>query len=258
VSSSISLSINSNLATIEIARPEKRNSLTPEMLNDFESVLIKLRAEKSVQFVVITGSGDKAFCTGADLNTFVNYQPSEVREDWIPGGHRIFQRLFDLPQITIARINGDTFGGGLELALSCDLRISRSDARFGLPENRVGTMPGWNGFKRLVEVSGLARAKELILTGESISAEQAYSWHIVNRVCDYANLDSEIEDVLTQLSKSAPIAQRISKQILNSFQNLQNGLILESLGGALTHTTKDFHEGVKAFKEKRPSKFKGE
>lgn len=258
MTSSIKLSINSNVATIEIVRPEKRNSLTPEMLNDFELVLIKLRAEKSVQFVIITGSGDKAFCTGADLNSFVNYQPSEVREDWIPEGHRIFQRLFDLPQITIARINGDTFGGGLELALSCDLRISRSDARFGLPENRVGTMPGWNGYKRLVEATGLARAKELILTGEPISAEQAYSWNLINRICDYSALNSEIEYLLSQLSKSAPIAQRISKQILNSFQNVQNGLILESLGGALTHTTQDFQEGVSAFKEKRPSKFKGE
>lgn len=258
MSQNIMTSFQGNIAKIEIARPEKRNSLTPEMLLLFEEALIEIRQKKNIQFVVITGSGDKAFCTGADLNTFAEYDAAAVRENWVPEGHRIFQRLFDLPQITIAQINGDVFGGGLELALSCDLRISRSDARLGFPENRVGTMPGWNGFKRLVEIIGLSRTKEMILTGESISAEQAKTWGIINKTCEYSNLSTEVDNLISQMSKSSPIAQRISKQIINAFQNNQNGTLLESLGGAISHSTKDFKEGVAAFKEKRSSNFKGE
>lgn len=256
--SQLETSINGITATIKIERPEKRNSLTPEMLYALEESLNGLKKRNDVRFVVITGAGEKAFCTGADLHAFARYTPLEVRENWVPEGHRIFQTLFELPQITIAKINGDALGGGLELALACDLRIARSDARFGFPENRVGTMPGWNGFRRVVEVIGLARAKELILTGESISAAQAHSWSLVNEVCEFSQLDQNLDSLIHRLSQSAPIAQRISKQILNAFQSHQSGTLLESLGGAISHMTNDFQEGFTSFKEKRPARFKGE
>lgn len=245
-------------ATLTLNRPEKRNSLLPEMLEELDLMLDEIANDSKLRILVITGAGDKAFSTGADLSFFASYSPEEVRSKWVPKGHQIFRKLFELPQITIAKINGDTFGGGLELALACDLRISRRDARFGFPENRVGTAPGWNGFQRAVEIVGIARAKQLILTGTSIDATEAEIWGMVNQTVDFQDLDSAIETLQSEILKSAPNVQKISKQILNTFQSSHANTVMESIAGAFAHQTKDFQEGVSAFKEKRPSNFRGE
>lgn len=245
-------------ATLTINRPEKRNSLIPEMLDQIDLILDEIANDPKLRILVITGAGDKAFSAGADLSVFASFSPEEVRSKWVPKGHQIFRKLFELPQITIAKINGDTFGGGLELALACDLRISRSDARLGFPENRVGTAPGWNGFQRAVEIVGVARAKELILTGVSIDAAKAESWGLVHQSVSYQELDRATESLQSEIFKSAPHVQKISKQILNTFQSSHSNTVMESIAGAFAHQTKDFQEGVSAFKEKRPSNFRGE
>jgi enoyl-CoA hydratase len=248
---------NGPIATLTINRPEKRNSLLPEMLYALDSHLTEISANKDLRVLVFTGEGDKAFSTGADLTVFSTYSAEEVREKWVKDGHSIFRKLFELPQVTIAKINGDTFGGGLELALSCDLRIATDKARFGFPENRVGTAPGWNGFQRAVEIIGVSRAKELILTGTSIEASIAQNWGLINYVTSATDLNSSTENLINEILKSSPIAQRIGKQILNTFQSSQANTLMESLAGAYAHQTEDFKEGVSAFKEKRQSNFKG-
>lgn len=245
-------------ATLTLNRPEKRNSLLPEMLEELDLLFDQISNDSKLRILVITGAGDKAFSTGADLGVFASYSPEEVRSKWVPKGHQIFRKLFELPQVTIAKINGDTFGGGLELALACDLRIARSDAQLGFPENRVGTAPGWNGFQRAVEIVGITRAKQLILTGTSIDALKAESWGLVNQAVEYQDLDLATETMKSEILKSAPNVQKISKQILNTFQNSHSNTVMESIAGAFAHQTKDFHEGVSAFKEKRPSNFRGE
>lgn len=253
----LKLSIANSVATITINRPEKRNSLLPEMLYGLEDLLAQISSNPDVRVLVLTGEGDKAFSTGADLTVFSTYSPEEVREKWVRDGHAIFRKLFELPQVTVAKINGDTFGGGLELALACDLRISVSNARFGFPENRVGTAPGWNGFQRAVEIVGIARAKQLILTGTSVSADEAEGWGLINYVVDGQDLQAKTEELIAEILKSSPIAQRIGKQILNTFHQGQANALMESLAGAYAHQTEDFKEGVQAFKEKRQSQFKG-
>jgi enoyl-CoA hydratase len=258
VSELLTSSINGNVATVKINRPEKRNSLLPEMLESLDHILDDLSSDSNLRVLVITGAGDKAFSTGADLRVFSEFTPEQVRLQWVPKGHHIFRKLFDLPLVTVAKLNGDAFGGGLELALACDLRIARQDATVGFPENRVGTAPGWNGFQRAVELVGVGRAKELVLTGTSISAVKAENWGLINQVVDFEELDEATNQLIGEILKSAPISQKVSKQILNTFQSSHANYFMESIAGAYAHQTKDFLEGVAAFKEKRPSTFKGE
>ncbi len=253
----VTLDIEANTATITINRPEKRNSLTPEMLALLEDSVAKVGKLARVRFVIFTGAGEKAFCTGADLATFSALNFDQVRKDWVPEGHRIFKRVTRLPQITVAVLNGDAFGGGLELALACDFRIARDSAFVGFPEGKVGTIPGWAGTARAVDLIGLNRAKYMILSGNSIDARTAMEWGLVNRIVPSGDLARSVSEFLEEFSQVSPIAQQISKQLMSTFENNNNAEVLEAFAGALSNVTDDFREGVEAFKEKRPTQFKG-
>jgi enoyl-CoA hydratase len=253
----VKLDINDRVAIITINRPEKRNSLTPEMLANLESRIIEIERLNGIDFVLLTGAGEKAFCTGADLAAFSALGFDDVRKGWVPEGHRIFKRLSRLPQISIALLNGDTFGGGLELALACDFRIAKDSISLGFPEGKVGTIPGWAGTTRAVDLIGLNRAKYMILSGLAIPASQAESWGLVNVIAPADLLESELNTFLKNFSQGSPIAQQIAKQLMSTFENTNNAEVLEAFAGALSNVTEDFKEGVAAFKEKRPAKFKG-
>lgn len=253
----VTLDVELNTATITINRPDKRNSLTPEMLALLEHAVTKVGKLTEVRFVIFTGAGEKAFCTGADLAAFSSLNFDEVRKDWVPEGHRIFKRIARLPQITVAALNGDAFGGGLELALACDFRIAKDSALVGFPEGKVGTIPGWAGTTRAVDLIGLNRAKYMILSGISIDAPTALEWGLVNRIVPSGDLTKHLSEFLEEFSQVSPIAQQISKQLMSTFENNNNAEVLEAFAGALSNVTEDFREGVEAFKEKRPTKFKG-
>jgi enoyl-CoA hydratase/carnithine racemase len=253
----VTLIVEEDVATITINRPEKRNSLTPEMLSDLENVLIEINTLAGIRFVILTGSGEKAFCTGADLSAFSSLNFNNVRENWVPEGHRIFKRLSRLPQITVAFLNGDAFGGGLELALACDFRIAVDTVSVGFPEGKVGTIPGWAGTTRAVDLIGLNRAKYMILSGKSIDAKQALDWGLLNVIAPSSLIGNELEKFLQDFSSVSPMAQKISKQLMSTFENTNNAEVLEAFAGALSNVTEDFKEGVAAFKEKRQAKFTG-
>lgn len=253
----ITLTIDENVATVSVNRPEKRNSLTLEMLALLEEKLIQVGSRSEVRFVLITGEGDKAFCTGADLAAFSSLHADAVRRDWVPEGHRIFKRIARLPQVTIAVINGDAFGGGLELALSCDFRIAKDSVSLGFPEGKVGTIPGWAGTTRAVDLIGLNRAKYMILSGISIDAATALEWGLINRIGPSADFERLLAAFIEDFSQVSPVAQQMGKQLMSTFENHNNAEVLEAFAGALSSVTEDFKEGVTAFKEKRPTKFKG-
>lgn len=253
----VTLAIHENVATITINRPEKRNSLTPAMLALLEEIVIQVGSLTEVRFVLITGDGDKAFCTGADLAAFSSLEVDAVRRDWVPEGHRIFKRIARLPQVTIAVLNGDAFGGGLELALACDFRIAKDSASFGFPEGKVGTIPGWAGTTRAVDLIGLNRAKYMILSGLSIDTATALQWGLVNRIGSSADFKGMLAGILEDFSQVSPMAQQMAKQLMSTFENHNNAEVLEAFAGALSSASEDFKEGVAAFKEKRPTKFKG-
>lgn len=253
----VTLAIRENVATITVNRPEKRNSLTPEMLALLEEKVIQVGSLTEVRFVLITGEGNKAFCTGADLSAFSSLDVNAVRRDWVPEGHRIYKRIARLPQITIAVLNGDAFGGGLELALACDFRIAKDSASLGFPEGKVGTIPGWAGTTRAVDLIGLNRAKYMILSGISIDATTALQWGLVNRIGPAAEFEGLLAGFIEDFSQVSPMAQQIAKQLMSTFENHNNAEVLEAFAGALSSVTDDFKEGVAAFKDKRPTKFKG-
>ena len=251
------LTISKYIATVTLNRPEKRNSITPEMMTELDLIFGSLETNDVVRFVIFTGAGDKAFSTGADLTSFASHDRDSARRNWIPSGHRIYKRLAQLPQITIALINGDALGGGLELALACDFKVAVDTACLGLPEVGIGTLPGWGGTGRLVDVVGVSRAKYLVLSGQIIDAQTAVEWGILHHIYPIAEVEAGLKTLLAQLEKVSPVAQQIGKQLMSAFENKTNAEILEAIGGALTVTTEDLAEGIKSFSEKRPPKFKG-
>jgi enoyl-CoA hydratase/carnithine racemase len=207
---------------------------------------------------VFTGTG-KTFCVGADVSTF--------ETDWNTPVFRANTRLLTsffndleaLEKPLIAAINGTCVGGGLELALACDLRITARSARFGLPENNLGLIPGIGGCSRLVKLVGFGRAKELVLTGEIIAADEALRVGLVNRVVDDAELASEARALASRLAAKAPQALGLAKRVIQSCvsADLHTARTLESFGQSILIKTADHPEGVQAFREKRRPRFEG-
>ena len=251
------LTVVEGVADVTLLRPHKLNALSLAMLADIERVIELLEADPHIRLLTITGQG-AAFSVGADLQEFGAQTPETARTRWIATGHRTFNRLASFPRPTLAVVNGHSFGGGLELALACDLRIGATTAELGQPEASIGTVPGWGGTARLVAAIGTTRARELILTGRRLDAETAYAWGLLNAVADPDDLPTIREDYLERLRKPSPVAQELAKTVLNGVTgDVAPGLALETLAGSLSTTTDDLREGIAAFRSKRTPEFKG-
>jgi len=246
------------VATVTINRPEKNNAISTEMRADFRALADELYANEAVRVAVFTGTG-KTFCVGADVSTF--------ETDWNTPVFRANTRLLTsffndleaLEKPLIAAINGTCVGGGLELALACDLRIAARSARFGLPENNLGLIPGIGGCSRLVKLVGFGRAKELVLTGEIVTADDAHRYGLVGRVVADADLAGEAQALAARLAAKAPQALGLAKRVIQSCvsADLHTARTLESFGQSILIKTADHREGVKAFREKRRPRFEG-
>ena len=249
-----------HVATITINRADRLNTLTPEFFEDFDRALGELRADETVRCLMITGSGDRAFSAGADLTSFT--EVSKAFKVWRSSrrSQEVFLRLANFPKPTVAAINGHCFGGGLELALACDFRIAAKRARLGQTEVNLGLVPGAGGSQRLVRILGQAKAKELVMLGSRLTADEAASLGLVTKAVENEAFAAEVRGFSERLAKQAPIAIRLAKVLLNRAIDtpIDASLEMEAMAFGLVTSSEDVFEGLQAFLEKREPKFKGE
>ncbi len=217
------LEIQDHIATLTLDRPEKLNALTLKMLAELEAHLATLEKSTDVRAVILTGAGDRSFCVGADINAWANLDAIAMWRNWIREGHRIFDRLAALNMPTIAALNGYTFGGGLELALAADLRIASDTVELALPEVSLGIIPGWAGTQRLPDLIGTARAKQMIFTGQRISATKAEAWGLINEVTPKDELMLSAIKLAESIAVNAPLAVQMAKQLIDGGHGIATG-----------------------------------
>ena len=236
------------ITTIRLNRPEKLNAVDREMLDALDAEVNRLHQDKSVRVVVLEGSGERAFCVGADLNHIATFGPPDIRR-WVNDGNRVLSRLANLPVPVIAAVHGYAVGGGLEFALACDLRIASEDSSFGLPEITHGWFPGWGGTHRLLNVIGESKAKEMVLLGERIDAHTAQGLGLVNRVVPRENLTDEVQQIAESLAQKSPVAVRAAKAALTRNPMPEDGyeISYEALALSACFTTPEVQEGLEAF-----------
>jgi len=243
---------------IILNRPHRLNAFNDVLMEELSDVLDTAEKDPSIRCVVITGEGDRAFSTGADLTMFSKATPVKA-EEFSRSGQKLFGRIEEMPKPVIAAINGYALAGGLELALACDFRVAAEHAELGSAEILRGLIPGWGGTQRLVRIVGLARAKEMIMLGNRLKADEALKIGLVHKVVHYEKLRDEVRELATKLSEGPPIAMKYAKNALNFGTQvpLDVGLRLEASLMGLTFSTEDLKEGVEAFMSKRKAEFKG-
>lgn len=247
------------LMQVTLNRPETRNALNTQMGKELREIFAPLAFHpQDMRCVLITGSGDKAFCAGGDLKERNGMSDEQWRVQ-----HAIFEEAYyaimNCTVPVVGAVNGSAFGGGCELALACDFIYASSTARFALPETTLGILPGCGGTQNLPRAVGERRAKELILTGRAFSAQEAFEWGMVNRVCEPAALMVEALATARQMCASAPVSLRQAKTAIRRGLDvdLRTGLAIEIEAYNRTVVTEDRLEGVRAFGEKRKPVFKG-
>jgi enoyl-CoA hydratase len=247
-----------NIGVLTVNRPDKLNALSNELTEELQHLLDEIEKDVDLRVVVITGAGDKAFVAGADINELVERDALQGR-DVSRFRQALFARIENLPVPVIAAVNGYALGGGLELALACNIRIASEKAQFGAPEVKLGIIPGDGGTQRLPRLVGLGRAMELVLTGDFIDAQEAHRIGLVNRVVSPDELMESVMTLAKKIASRPPLAVKYAKEAVNRSQegDTASGYALESYLHALACTTEDKKEGVAAFLEKRKGKFKG-
>jgi enoyl-CoA hydratase len=250
----VGVDVQRAVATIRLDRPAKHNALTPEMLEQLEQILVGLDADRAVRVVLVTAAGDRSFCAGADIRRFKALEPLDMWAQWTRRGHRVFDQLAGLRQPTVAAVSGNAYGGGFELALACDLRIVAEDATLGLTEVGIGAIPGWGGTGRLRDLVGAGRAKELIFTGEPLTADRALAWGVANQLAPKVEVITTARTLAAKIADRAPIAVQMAKQAIDAGDAHQ---ALEQVASAATAFTGDAAEGFASFVEKRDPHYSG-
>lgn len=247
------------IVIITLNRPEAANALSVQLLEDLRDALLACKFDQTVRCIVITGTGEKAFCAGADLKERVGMDPVQVRKT-VALIRDTINSLESLPQPVIAAVNGVAFGGGTELALACDLRIASESAKFGLTETSLGIIPGAGGTQRLPRLIGKGRAKELIFTARRIDAREALELGLVEYTVPAGCLMDKAMDIGGQIVRNGPIAVQQAKFAIDKGYDvdLNTGLAIEQNAYEITIPTKDRLEGLRAFKEKRAPIYMGE
>src|SRR5262245_22815934 len=244
------------LALITMNRPDKMNAVSLTLLDGLHAAVAQAAADTTVRVIAITGAGDKAFASGSDLSEVLHRDFAKALEPIVQG---LADRLERTPKPTIAAINGVCYGGGLEVALGCDLRVASTNARFATPEGKLGITPGGGATARLPRIVGRGWGMEMLLMGEPIDAERALAIGLVTRLVPPDQLLTEVRKMAAHLATFAPFVPRTMKAMVHAGMeaSLAGALMLEKYAqGALVQTA-DKIEGISAFLEKRPPNFKG-
>ncbi|BDB98748.1 3-hydroxyacyl-CoA dehydrogenase/enoyl-CoA hydratase family protein [Saccharolobus caldissimus] len=253
----IIIRIEPPLAWIILNRPERLNALNAELISELDRALDELEINDQVRVVILTGNG-RAFSAGADITSFVSLRPIDVIR--LRTLRNVINKIALYTKPVIAALNGFTLGGGLEIAMACDIRIASEVAQLGQPEINIGIIPGAGGTQRLPRLIGKGRAKLLIYTGDMVSAEEAYKMGLVDLVVPANRFEDEVRRVALKIAEKSPLSLLAAKLAieLGNEANIWTGQTLEATLFGLLFTTKDVEEGVKAFLEKRKPQFKGE
>ncbi|HLV02417.1 MAG TPA: enoyl-CoA hydratase-related protein [Acidobacteriota bacterium] len=250
------IQVEDGIARITIHRPQVMNALSSQTLEELSRALRQIEGDSAAQCVIITGSGDRAFASGADLDEITDLNSAQGR-DLSRKGQALFSSIerFRLP--VIAAINGFCLGGGCELALSCHLRVASSEARLGQPEVKLGLIPGYGGTQRLPRLIGRGRALELLLTGRMVSAEEALRIGLVNQVVEPEELLPASLELAGKILKNGPLAVRRCIEAVNSGLEmpLEQAMELESLLFGMCVGSEEMKEGIEAFSAKREPRF---
>lgn len=256
MSNTVLLEVKDGIGYITINRPAALNALSSEVLTDLNLVLDEVEKHEDIRVVIVSGQGDKAFVAGADIKEMDQMSPIQAFE-YMTYANDTFTRLSDLTQPTIAVLNGYALGGGLELALSTDIRIGFEKTMVGFPEVGLGIIPGFAGTQRMSRLIGSSKTKELIYTARIVKGNEAYDLGILNKLVPAEELLSSAEELAKSIMKNAPLAVEKAKQIIQvgSELPLKNAIRLETEAEALLFSTEDKVEGMRAFVEKRKAVF---
>ncbi|KMY44632.1 enoyl-CoA hydratase [Bacillus sp. FJAT-27916] len=249
---------DTGIHVIRLNRPEHANALSMTLLKELQEALQAIKNKEEIRCVLLTGSGERVFCAGADLKERKGLPESEVKQA-VALISTTINLLEEVPQPTIACLNGSAFGGGLELALACDIRLTAAEAKMGLTETTLGIIPGAGGTQRLPRIVGIAKAKEMIYTGKRITASEALEIGLVNAVVPQEELMQTGMEWAGQIAANGPIAVRAAKKAINSSldTDIASGLEVENQCYQMTIPTEDRLEGLRAFAEKRKPVYKG-
>jgi enoyl-CoA hydratase len=247
------------IAYVTLNRPKVLNALSHATWENLQAAFEDAREDETVRGVILTGAGDKAFIAGADISELAHVSAVEAERS-SAYGQKVLNLIEDLGKPVIAAINGFALGGGCETAMACTIRIASESAKFGQPEVKLGVIPGGGGTQRLPRLVGKGRALQLILSGEIVSAQEAYRIGLVNEVVPAAQLITRAEAILKQIFSNAPLAVKYSLEAVNKGLETSQaeGLSLEASLFGLCAGTEDKKEGTSAFLEKRKAQFKGQ
>lgn len=251
-------STENTVFTITINRPDKLNALNKKTIDELNQALLFAENNTSIRVIILTGSGQKAFVAGADISEFASFSVDQGKALSAEGHDKLFNLIQNLKTPVIAAVNGFSLGGGLELAMSCHIRVASDNAKMGLPEVSLGVIPGYGGTQRLAQLVGKGKALEMILTADMISATDALSWGLVNYVTTPDTLLIKCNEIASKISSKSPAAIAAAIRAVNAnYVDGTNGFAVEIEEFGKSFGTEDFKEGTSAFLEKRKANFTG-
>ncbi|MFV0299585.1 MAG: enoyl-CoA hydratase/isomerase family protein [Paracoccus sp. (in: a-proteobacteria)] len=255
MSGAVHLEAEGGIATLRLDNPARLNAFTPAMLCQLAGHCDAIDRDPAIRAVLLTAKGERAFCAGADIKAWAGYAPAEFARIWVRDGHRVFDRLARLSKPTVAVIHAHAFGGGLELAAACDLRVIAPGATLALPETQVGIVPGWSGTQRLARLIPEPVLKEMALFGRRLTAERALACGFVAEVSD--DPAAVARAIAAKLLTTSPRATEVAKYMIHAAMGEDRDAMIEALGSGMIAASADKAEGVAAFAEKRKPVFPG-